>query len=897
MSEIESSAAPATPVDDVDAAVADFEARIDDGVTPDIEQFCRERAAGIRDALRRELRVVARLRGLRDEDAGPPHQLGPYRIFEEIGRGGMGVVFRAHDENLRRDVALKLVAVDPLRPERGERFLREGRAMAKIRHPHVVEVHALGREGDWLYIAMATMERSLAPDVKRGPVRDEAAARQATRWIRQAAEAVAACHREGVLHRDLKPENLLVDRDGAVRVGDFGIAGLEDEPKLTRTGQLLGTPAYAPPEQLRGESADERTDVYGLGGCLFALWTGEAPGVMPNAKRERLIPSCVPRGERRAVIAALEDEAERRPNTVARWLAQLDGGTPRRRRTWAIPAVATVIAGGAALWWSQGDPTAAATGARGAPSIAGLDEGPDSGDGADSASSPRGSRVPTGHVVRFYQRSHAENDPPAEEERGPASHVVIPSGRWDRALEEFSRSRDPAAAIERHFVDAGREYNVRVERIEERVVLQLRRDDGLVAEATFGIEELGTTEGWGIYREITDEDGDGHREVVLVRVTDVDAAVAVVKWEPRTWGPGTGWTTTGTPADQAYAVAPGQQEGTLAVLRGGVTPGRPFAIRVETLAMSDGQRVADPIPLSDVVPVGPRRLGQDTAAMRWLTRRLRSRTPAAGGWSWPDATDDEGVESWVPVAGDPTIVAAVLGGPALRSGAVPNPVVARFEHPPPHGATAHGDAVVLTTDDSVVRLRRTDGASMWRRALPPGMTIAVRASIIGDVDGDSHSDIGLGATDGRVLVVSGVDGRTLWQRDGDEPVVAPLVRAAPRCLLVVRRRYLDCLTPDGTAARRVSALGRFGDRPGWVAPVRPGHVLVGEHERRDDHLVVLSLVDGRRDWSSATRAPVVEPPFVQRVGDDAWVFAADRAGNLLGLPMRGSQTPPSAPKP
>jgi WD40 repeat protein len=216
-----------------------------------------------------------------EEDEAHWTNIAGYEVYEEIGRGGMGVVYRARHQTLGRQVALKFLLRSQLAEERErERFLREARAAARLRHPGIVEIFEVGESEGIPWYSMNYLPRRgldlLAPD--RLPATREAAA-----CVREVARAVEHAHRHGVLHRDLKPSNILLDENGAPHIADFGLARIrpegpgERDPDLTRSGQMLGTPGYAAPEQaLRGE-CDERTDVYGLGALLYHLLTGRPP--------------------------------------------------------------------------------------------------------------------------------------------------------------------------------------------------------------------------------------------------------------------------------------------------------------------------------------------------------------------------------------------------------------------------------------------------------------------------------------------------------------------------------------------------------------------------------------------------------------------------------------------
>lgn len=216
-------------------------------------------------------------------DPRPGDTIGDFHLLEEIGRGGMGVVFRARQLSLRRDVALKVLA--PTADEEAMlRFRREAAALARLHHPHVVEIYLVGEEDGCSFIAMELVEgEPLSATVERRAVlrpgertsREEVLA--IVRQLRDAARGVGAAHRAGLVHRDVKPSNLLVGRDGRVVVVDFGLARDRVAGDLTRTGTVLGTPHYASPEQLRGGEVAPPADVWGLAATLYAALAGRPP--------------------------------------------------------------------------------------------------------------------------------------------------------------------------------------------------------------------------------------------------------------------------------------------------------------------------------------------------------------------------------------------------------------------------------------------------------------------------------------------------------------------------------------------------------------------------------------------------------------------------------------------
>lgn len=199
-----------------------------------------------------------------------------YEILEQLGAGGMGVVYRARDRKLDRVVALKFLVPELLRVREAEgRFLHEAKAASALDHPNICTIHGIEESEDGrLFISMAcysgeTVERRLA----RGPL----AVEEAVEIVVQAAQGLARAHQLGIVHRDLKPSNLFVTEDGLVKVLDFGIAKLADQTRVTRPGTVLGTLHYMSPEQVRAEEVDRRTDVWSLGVVLYEMLAGHRP--------------------------------------------------------------------------------------------------------------------------------------------------------------------------------------------------------------------------------------------------------------------------------------------------------------------------------------------------------------------------------------------------------------------------------------------------------------------------------------------------------------------------------------------------------------------------------------------------------------------------------------------
>src|SRR4029077_10307441 len=215
-------------------------------------------------------------------------RLSHYRIEEKIGAGGMGVVYRAHDEQLDRDVAIKVLPSRSLADETTQkRFRREALSLARLNHPNVATVHEFGSQGgvDFLvteYISGITMDARLAG----GPL----PAAEVFRLGLQLAQGLAAAHQQGIVHRDLKPGNLRLTRDGRLKILDFGLAQFMPQPSdlgltvtVTKSQETTGTLPYMAPEQLRAEGADARCDVWAAGAVLYEMATGKRPFPQTNA--------------------------------------------------------------------------------------------------------------------------------------------------------------------------------------------------------------------------------------------------------------------------------------------------------------------------------------------------------------------------------------------------------------------------------------------------------------------------------------------------------------------------------------------------------------------------------------------------------------------------------------
>jgi serine/threonine protein kinase len=301
-------------------------------------------------------------------------RVGRYVILEPIGSGGMGTVYAAHDPSLDRKVALKLVRPDRGGPELEARLLREAKAMARLAHPDVITVFDTGMHGDQLFIAMELVDGGTLREWMRAEKRSW---REAFAMFLRAGRGLSQAHASGIVHRDFKPDNVLVGKDGRVRVTDFGLARVvsdeavaeraspaganeaENEERVgpdssvTRTGVLVGTPAYMAPEQLGGATPDVRSDIFSFSVALYEALYGERPFSgkamrdLLQEKRANQVRSPpegarVPMRLRRALLVGLRADPSQRYASMDECLVALENAT--RTKRWPLLASTAVLA-------------------------------------------------------------------------------------------------------------------------------------------------------------------------------------------------------------------------------------------------------------------------------------------------------------------------------------------------------------------------------------------------------------------------------------------------------------------------------------------------------------------------------------------------------------------------
>jgi len=290
------------------------------------------------------------------EQLQPGQMLGPYRIINQIGQGGMATVYKAYQASMDRNVAIKVLPSQLANsPEFAQRFQQEARIIAKLEHPHILPVFDYGESDGVTYFVMRYLDAgTLSERMKSGA---PMSLNEIDRLFTQLAEALSYAHSFGIVHRDLKPSNAMIDSQGNLFLTDFGIAKLLESasPRLTQTDAIMGTPAYISPEQAQAGQVDQRSDIYSLGIILYEMVTGRVPFVAETPLAVILkhvsdplpppssLKSDIPEAIERVVLKALAKHPEDRYATVAEflsaWKRALDDAKTEMRR-----APATVVA-------------------------------------------------------------------------------------------------------------------------------------------------------------------------------------------------------------------------------------------------------------------------------------------------------------------------------------------------------------------------------------------------------------------------------------------------------------------------------------------------------------------------------------------------------------------------
>jgi serine/threonine protein kinase len=300
-------------------------------------------------------------------------RLGQYEILEEIGRGGMAVVYRAYQPYLNRYVAIKVLRPH-LSDDRGfiDRFQREALAASKLEHDNIIRIYDIGQEGDLHYLVMSYVDGpSLAAKLAKEGALDLSTA---LTIVREVGAALDYAHGQGVVHRDVKPSNILLTSKGKAILSDFGIARAASDSRLTQTGAVVGTPAYMSPEQAEGHAVDGRADLYSLGVVLYEMLTGRAPfqadttaAVLykqvhtPPPSLSALNPA-LPKAVERVVLRALQKDKNKRFQHASEMVLALTQAMARQTRhkspvpVPAVLAVAVLMIAVTGVWLSSSRP-------------------------------------------------------------------------------------------------------------------------------------------------------------------------------------------------------------------------------------------------------------------------------------------------------------------------------------------------------------------------------------------------------------------------------------------------------------------------------------------------------------------------------------------------------------
>jgi len=256
-----------------------------------------------------------------------------YTILEKLGEGGMGVVYKAEDTELKRMVALKFLPLNVASDdELRKRFINEAQTASALNHPNICTIHAVEASDDQPFIAMEFVAGRELKEMVEGYRDAPMPGADVLDYATQIAEGLQAAHKQGIVHRDIKPANIMVTDDGLVKVMDFGLAKKKGQPALTKTGSTLGTVAYMSPEQARNEEVDHRSDIFSFGAVLYELCSGRQPfaGDYEAAtlysvihEEPEALPDSIPSDLQSVVLKCLEKEADERYQNVEDMLVDL----------------------------------------------------------------------------------------------------------------------------------------------------------------------------------------------------------------------------------------------------------------------------------------------------------------------------------------------------------------------------------------------------------------------------------------------------------------------------------------------------------------------------------------------------------------------------------------------
>jgi tetratricopeptide (TPR) repeat protein/TolB-like protein len=377
------------------AALLGRECQSDDGLRRDVQSLLTAAANSEEFLTRPALERLARAMAADGWNLRPGERLGPYVVHEMLGAGAVGEVWRATDERLNRDVAIKLLLPHLSDdPERTRRFAEEARTAGSLNHPNILSVHDVGDHGGVPFIVSECVDgESLRQHLTRGPLSVERSLAVAL----QIARGLAAAHSRGIIHRDLKPDNVFLRKDGGVKILDFGLAKLKTDESGTRSGQagttvstIAGTAGYIGPEQIAGREADVRSDLFALGVTMFEMLSGERPfkgrstietlnaTLTLEPTDVRAACPAVPPALARIVMQLLAKAPESRcqsADEVVRELERASAAASRRspvplRALVAISVIAASAVAAAFLWRDGPDAGTVALGPSGRPAVA-----------------------------------------------------------------------------------------------------------------------------------------------------------------------------------------------------------------------------------------------------------------------------------------------------------------------------------------------------------------------------------------------------------------------------------------------------------------------------------------------------------------------------------------------